>query len=196
MTTKKILSSVRVAPHRPLAVCVGPESKLFFVDGSVFPYKIIEVDCGELTRPSKKSSFTQTEEHPIYDMCCVKDELDRNLIITANGERGISAYTVADNIAIPGRLEWKNEGVIPGTELEMNACAVAADSHGRVFACDSGNRCIQLFSIDGEYVGEVLWAEIRGTPSAIKWYNDLSYLAITSYDSEKDTRCILIVKVE
>ena len=61
---------------------------------------------------------------------------------------------------------------------------------------DVYSRCIQLFSIDGEYLGEVLSAEIIGTPRAIRWYNNLSYLAITSHDYDNETRCILIVKVE
>ena len=194
--SESAVSSIDVAPHYPGALCVGPESMLFFVDGSAFPHKIFQLDCSVMPYEIRRSGFTQTEEYQIYDICCVKYRFNTNLIITANGERGITAYTMANTFVKTGCLEWKHEGVIPGTELEMNACAVAADSHGRVFVCDSANRCIQLFSIDGKYLGEVLWSEIRGTPSAIRWYNDLSCLAITSYDFENDTRCILIVKVE
>ena len=97
------------------------------MDDSAVPRKIIHLDYSKLP-DTRWGGFTQTEEHQIYDMCCVEHRRNTKLLITANGESGIRAYTVTT-----GRLEWKNEGVTPGTELEMDACAVAADSHGRVF---------------------------------------------------------------
>ena len=191
MTTEKKVQKLNVAPHHPGALCVGPGSKMFFVDCSAFPLKIFQLNFSKLPRPTRKSGFTQTKERQINDMCCVDHRRNTKLLITANGDSGISAYTVNT-----GSVEWKIEGVIPGTENRMNARAVAADSHGRVFVCDSSNRCIQLFSIDGKYLGEVLSADIIGTPIAIRWYKDLSYLAITTYDFDDDTRHILVVKVE
>ena len=192
MTTEKKVSSVNVEQrnYRPGVLCVGVESMLLFVDDSALPRKIIHLDCSKLP-DTRWDGFTQTEEHQIHDICFVRQPVNTKLLITANGESGISAYTVKT-----GCLEWKNKGVVPGTEQEMNACAVAADSHGRVFVCDSANKCIQLFSIDGAYLGKAFCAEIKGTPSEIRWYNGLSYLAVTSYDSENDTRCIVIVKIE
>ena len=194
MTKEKVIS-VDVAPHLPGTLCVGTGPMLFYVDRSAFPRKVFQLDCGNISDVAKESGFTQTEEHQIQDMCCMTHGLT-DLLITANGENGISAYTVANSITKNGCLEWEIKDVIPGTELKMNARAVAADSLGHIFVCDSANRCIQLFSIEGEYLGEMLWSDIRGAMSAIRWNNDLSYLAITSQDFGKDKRCILIVKVE
>lgn len=147
MTTEKKISSVNVEQrnYSSGALCVGLESMLFFVDDSALPLKIIHLDCSKVS-DTRWDGFTQTEEHQIYDICFVRQPVNTKLLITANGESGISAYTMST-----GSLEWKIEGVIPRTKKRMNARAVAADSHGRVFVCDSANKCIQLFSIDGAY---------------------------------------------
>ena len=61
----------------------------------------------------------------------------------------------------------------------MNACGVATDRRGHIFVCDGANECIQLFSTDGRYLGEVFRKQGRGRPDLIRWFEYVSRLVVT-----------------
>ena len=108
----------------------------------------------------------------IYDMCCTRylgD--DKNVVVATHGENGVFAYYTNANT-----LAWKAGGRFPGMSQEMNAYGVTMDGRGHLFVCDGNNCCVQMFSVDGRYLGPM---KIEGQVSRLfpKW---ISYSRSTS----------------
>ena len=57
-------------------------------------------------------------------------------------------------------------------ENEMEAWGVTADGCGHLYVSDWANECIQMFTIDGDYLGPVLkkGEQGLGTPGRILWF--------------------------
>ena len=159
-----------VTPCNPSALCVGPGSILFFVDE--LTSHIFQLDCSKIP-PARVVAFTPTQETKIYDLSYLTHQ-NKDLIITTNGESGVSAYRL-----YTGELQWNYMGTMPGTDKVMNACGVATDRRGHIFVCDSANKCIQLFSPDGRYLGEAFRKQGRGRPDQIRWFEHVSRLVVT-----------------
>ena len=138
--------------------------------------------------PARVRGFIPTQDTGIYDLCHLTHQ-NQELIITTSGESGISAYKPST-----GQLQWKNVGILAGSDRVMNACGVTADRRGRIFVCDSANECIQLFCSDGRYLGQVFRTHGRGRPDLIRWCENVSCLVVTLQSAGRWS--VHVIKVE
>ena len=164
---------------------MGPGIMLFFVDE--LTSDIFQLDCRKMP-PVRVACFTPTQETKIYDLCYLRHQ-NKDLVVTTNGKSGVSAYRL-----YTGELEWKNMGKMPGTEGVIDACGVATDGYRHIFVCDSANECIQLFSMDGRYLGEAFRKQGGSRPDQIRWFENASRLVVTYKFAGKWS--IHVIKVE
>ena len=92
-------------------------------------------------------------------MCCGQDG-DKNLLITAHGHRGVSAYN-----ANVDKLEWAVEGKVAGVKDSISPQGLTTDGRSHLFTCDKHNKCIRTFSLYGTYTGTFLG---NGRPALCK----------------------------
>ena len=69
------------------------------------------------------------------------------VVVTGCGDE-IFAYD-----ARSGEWKWGVEGKLEGMSEELVAHGVATDGIGHLFVGDQHNKCIQIFSVDGRYMG-------------------------------------------
>ena len=163
----KILLTYSVLPRVPTRLCSLPPSLLLYEDVTSVPHEIRWLDCSTATiKPADGVHVTKTQQRFIQDMCCVQVG-DKTLVVATSGFGGaIYAYNTAQNA-----IEWTVEGRLPGMRTNMKPHGVTTDGQGHLFVCDSDNKCIQMFSMDGEFMGSVLKEETQGFDqlAAICW---------------------------
>ena len=156
-----------VAPSKPGAMCRAKSDVLLF--GELHEYKVVRwLDCSKLPlKPYELMPKTKIEMLWSPDICYV-DDGDKQLIVAVDKSGQIHAYNSAT-----GKLEWvvENKGVecgrfptkrhvrlttTSGMEKAMAPEAVTADDRGHLFICDSRNRCVQVFTTHGVYLGAIL----------------------------------------
>ena len=120
------------------------------------------------------SDITQTDQGAIFDICCIQNET-KQLLITALGYKGVNAYNTSKE-----GLEWEVKGRVPCMKKILSAARVATNGHDQVIVCDDYNDCIQMFTVDGHYMGTVSVDSdtFLGTPSRIDWCKNTSSLAV------------------
>ena len=84
-----------VTPCNPSALCLGAGSMLFFVDE--LTSHIFQLDCSKMP-PARVVAFTQTQKTKIYDLSYFTHQ-NKDLIVTTNGESGVSAYCIPGNFS-------------------------------------------------------------------------------------------------
>ena len=80
-----------------------------------------------------------------------------------------------------GNIEWSVEEMNAKMKDKFKPTSVTADTNGRIFVCDFGNGCIQIFSEkDGRYVGSLLKKGEQGLgfPKLIRWNKDRNILVV------------------
>ena len=124
--------------------------------------------------PMAGSDITQTDQGAIFDICCIQNETNQ-LLITALGYKGVNAYNTSKE-----GLEWEVKGKVPCMKRILNAARVATNGRDQVIVCDDYNDCIQIFTVDGHYMGTVSVDNdtFLGTPSRIDWCKNTSSLAV------------------
>ena len=62
----------------------------------------------------------------------------------------------------------------------MRARGIAADEQGHLYVCDADNKCVQMFSLNGDYLGSVLryGEQNLGIPNRICWCHKMSSLVV------------------
>ena len=152
------IHSQSVAPHQPLRLCAMSESTLLYIDHSKIPLKVHRLNCRTLppiSPPEYKSLYLSKEMW--WDMCFVREQNKKLLIVSSVGMNGIEAYNT-DRCS----LEWKGE--IHG----MQKCAVASDGHGHIFVCgktQANNYIHMLSASDGKPSGMFNWRRGAGLGS-------------------------------
>ena len=182
-----------MAPHQPHRLATStssPEVLLYvdqrrrardvrYLDFSTFPPKASNMKTIRLTDSS--------QDFWLYDTCCIPQG-DDQLIITSFGSNGIYAFD-----ARTGNIKWKAFEHVPGMQCSLRARGIATDENGHLFVCDADNRCVQMFSLDGDYLGSVLryGEENMGIPNRICWCQKRSSFVVVH--QEKNGRCYVDV---
>ena len=109
----------------------------------------------------------------IKDICFFKENNKEIVICLYRGLKGIYARNWSN------QLLWSVDGAISGQQ-EIVCVSVATNGHGHLFVCDDGNKCIQLFSTDGLYIGRLVKAGEHGLgePRLVRWCKKSSSLVI------------------
>ena len=153
---------------------------LLYEDVSKYPLAVRWLDCNTSPpQPASGINVTHTQQIQVWDMCFVKHG-DNELLITTRGKGGgVYGYNTGTN-----KLEWIVKGQLYGMKKNICAEAITTDECGHLFVCDTKNVCIQMFSLDGTYLGCALQAgeQDLGGPWRIRWCKGTSSLAGGSYE--------------
>ena len=177
-----------VEPCQPYRICSvpGDRSALLFIDVSEEGYKTFKVHFDEehqqLQHTKANAKLVQFVDL-IYDMC-YSTYKGKEFIVVTRGSDGMYCYNLKT-----GNIEW---GVKGGsrpspTSQPMILCGLTTDGRGRLFVCDSGNSCIQMFSIpDGKYLDALVRAggEELGILHLVSLCKESSSLIVTHKLSE------------
>ena len=156
-----------VEPHEPIALCALSATTLVYSDSSRLVKDIRWLDCrGAVPKPGHFIHSTCGHQDVIWDMCCLLDQDSKQLIVTARGPEGLSAFSNVRS----GRLEWNMKGELPGMKHSMCAEGVTTDGRGHIYVCDVRNKYIYMFTTAG--FKKVIWKDTEGTlgrPLRIQW---------------------------
>ena len=148
--TKSVNNCV-VTPHRPgrLSSLSTTTPFLLYENQSLHMREVHWLDCS--TSPpvvARNPNVTHAHQGQILSMCSAETNGSVVLITTRDVDGGIYSYN-----AKTSKLLWTAVGKFPGMKENLNIVSVTTDQKGHVFACDNSNRCIQMFTIDGTYLG-------------------------------------------
>ena len=103
-------------------------------------------------------------------MCFLKSK-DKEYFVTTNGYKGVFSYSAG---ADGEDAEWKMKGKLPGMRKESSLWGATTDGRGHLLVCDTENRCIQMLSSDGKYLGAIFTEGEQGLgqPWRIHWCKD------------------------
>ena len=149
---KKTLS---VAPFKPGRLCTSASSVLLHIDSRKSSEIVRWLDCS--TYPPNRfrvTHLTSPEGAAVVsaqDVCYVA-HAGKQILLTTHYMEGVRAFNTATD-----SLEWTIKGrFAAGMKLPMNARGITADRNGRVFVCDVNNHCVEMFSLDGRFLGNVM----------------------------------------
>ena len=164
----RVIQSYSMVPYEPEEMCTSSSSPstILYQDVSQRTHKIRWLDCSTLPPKPAGEITTSYDGACIWPMCCVNDMV----VVTGCGD-GIFAYD-----ARSGELKWRVEGKLEGMSQELVACGVATDKRGHLFVGDQHN--IQVFSLDGRYMGPLATGTSLGEPWGVIWCEDLSSLVV------------------
>ena len=73
-----------------------------------------------------------------------------------------------------GSLEWHVDGPVGNVTQNIDTGEVTSDGSDYVFLCNNAGLCLQMFSADGAYIGDVVRndEEDFGRPTLVSWNNN------------------------
>ena len=183
-----------MAPIRPGCLAT-PVSSLVYQDQR--DNDLIHNNVGLLHCKSKRLEVTDVKINPhlkvpwdlvLYDMISCVTLTGDQLIIKSFGSPGICAWHL-----FTGKIRWQVKGRLAGMRNWMTTRGIDTDGRGHLFVCDTANQCIQLFSLNGDYLGVLLRSgeQYLGTPFGIRWCC-MTGSAIVLHHRNQD-RCYLSV---
>ena len=185
--------SHHVTPHHPgrLATRVSSPKLLLYHDQGSRAVAIGFLDCN--TNPPKTTNvikipqFKESQNLELQDMISCVTVTSDQLIIKSFGSGGICA-----SHKLSGEIRWEIKGRLPGMDKWMAARGIDTDGLGHLLVCDTANLCIQMFSLNGDYLGVLLRSEEQdlGTPFRIRWCHVTSSAVVLHH---RHNRCCISV---
>ena len=171
--------SYSTSPVLPASTCAVSCTTLAYLDSSSKPRRIQLLDCSKM--PVKATGKIQTEGNDVWNMTAVS--IGGCLLLVTAGKittPAIGGGSKPENVGNEihaydvnqGKLVWITKGKLPGMVKELCAEALASDGQNLLFACDTNNSCVQMFSADnGRYLGCFLreGEQSLGKPKLIRW---------------------------
>ncbi len=150
----EVLRNISVAPNRPLRFSKTPASMLLYAytDDDETP----AIDCveGALQEPRCEGMYWEKQEGFMKEYCFLPDGQKTLVVyITRGGER-LQAEKYQDG-KFP--LEWRTS--CRGSKCDPKLSHLAFDKENNIWATDLNNKCVQLFTRDGNYLGAILQFE-------------------------------------
>ena len=130
---------------------VANNTNLMLIDLSknTHELKVLDLDSNSpVPRPVRKTG-KKLQRVGIFGFCHVKDN-GKDLLAVTLGAKTLSVYNLKS-----GDLVWSVEGELPDMK-EMAPMGVLNNGRGQLCVSDRNNQCLQLFSIDGQYLGTML----------------------------------------
>ena len=126
----------------------------------------------------------------VTDMCLIRNKDTGDMIFFLACSKAVSARKK------DGLLLWSFSGASAGMEVDINPASITVDQEKqKLYVCDSANRCIQIISTDGVYLGSLVkyYESGLGTPDLIRWYRQVESLLIVH---QKDiTKYLSVLKL-
>ena len=125
------------------------------------------------------------------DMCLMRDKDKDDMIFFLACPKAVSAWNQDD------RLLWSFSGAPTGMGLDINPTSITVDQEEqKLYVCDLANRCIQIISTDGVYLGSLVKSGKYGLGrlKLLRWCTDTDSLLIVhrkAYDNH-----VSVVKVQ
>ena len=180
----KIVHRFSTEPHTPERICWCYPNQVMFLCATGFNFgEVRQVQCGS-SQPTMRIEVAHvTLQHRVHDMCCIKLDSRRTLLVLARGDEGVWAYNVETD-----QLSWHVKGKPPGMQRNMSAQGITVAYRPVVYGspanycyvCDDKNFCVHMLSSTGEYTGRVSNAfEGLGGPWRIRCSSVLETLFVT-----------------
>ena len=175
LNLNELVLSHSVAPHHPGPMCTTSPSSLLFVDLTEQLREVKALDCST-SHPKAATSMnvSSIRLNGLLNLCYVKDR-NKHLVITTHDWKAVSAYDVTS-----GELEWTVKGnILPGMN-EIAPCGVLTDGRSHLLVSDLRNAALQMFSLDGKYLGAAISAGEQGlgSPWFFNWCDQISCFAV------------------
>ena len=126
-------------------------------------------------------------QQDIRETCFAKLGEKQFLVVTS--DEGLSAYDIHT-----GTKEWQINNQLSGLEKDAILSGVTSDEFGHFFACDENNNCLQIFTIEGVYVGAVFFGQNVGTPRCALYCNKTKNIVIF-HDSCGKSNSVTVVNI-
>ena len=170
-----------VFPQQPRCLTSCPPSTLLFENSASF-----QVSCLDYKVDGSSPGTVLNIPHEDYfsSMFCVTEsETNRKFLVTSHYYSGrVFAYNMET-----GAEEWSLPSDIPGATTTMQSCGITTDGNGHLFVCDINNSCIQMFDMNGGYIGVLLSGGEQGigNPKWAGWCDDSHSLIVAHVKNEK-----------
>ena len=162
--------------HQPSRMCTLSPTVLLYEDRRRTPCEIRWLDCSASPpKPVAGKSVTFTKQDAIWDMCCVKDNDDEDLLVTTRGYVGIFAYKLKTDERV-----WRVKGrraTKKGKEIGVES--ITTDGRGHLFVCGL-DECVWIFSTSGNFLATLMRQKSLDTvqPWSISWCRETSSLIV------------------
>ena len=162
--------------HLPSRMCTLSPTILLYEDRRRTPCEIRWLDCSASPpKPVAGKSVTFTKQDAIWDMCCVKDNDDEDLLVTTRGYVGIFAYKLKTDERV-----WRVKGrraTKKGKEIGVES--ITTDGRGHLFVCGL-DECVWIFSTSGNFLATLMRQKSMDTvqPWSISWCGETSSLIV------------------
>ena len=175
-----VMQSFSVAPGQPDGLTTPSNGVLFYADLSATPSKIRRLEWTEDHSRLESGSFVSLPQANIAHNICFAQYAAEPLVVVTCGvpeafPGGIFGYNAKTK-----KVKWQVEGELAGMTESLNAQGITTDGQGHLFVSDDNNRCIQMFDLDGKYLGAVLEEGDYdlSDPLALTWCRGLSSLVV------------------
>ena len=182
-----VLLSFPVAPFLPETICAESASTLLFVYKSETCTKVRSLVCSD-GDPKLSASIPRARINylRVSDMRCITLK-ERELLILAG-------HGVVESYDKDSKLVWRIDESLLSVTHKFDPCRLATDGRGHLFALDSNNDYVQMFSVDdGSYLGTVFLEGGIENITAMTWCDQTSSLIV--FGKRGDTSCIEIFKI-
>ena len=162
--------------HQPSRMCTLSPTVLLYEDRRRTPCEIRWLDCcASPPKPVAGKSVTFTKQDAVWDMCCVKDNDDEDLLVTTRGYVGIFAYKLKTDERL-----WRVKGrraTKKGKEIGVES--ITTDGRGHLFVCGL-DECVWIFSTSGNFLATLMRQKSLDTvqPWSISWCRETSSLVV------------------
>ena len=160
-------------------MCTSSPTSLLFVDRSENPCCVRLLNC--TSKPPKcHTLIICTRDRDSLDICHIQHG-DRNVLLNVYSKKGITAYDMQTNTP-----KWMVKGKLGGMTSDLDAWGITTDGYGHLFICDWANSSVQMFTVDGVYLGPVLkeGEQGLGTQGRIHWCKSLSSFVVAHKKKE------------
>ena len=177
---QKIVLDFTTAPRQPVKLSSLSPTSLMYLDSS--SSSLVPLDCHS-SPPSHGPARGKLPKDEVTDMCCVNGK-DSKLVIIVFKDGKLCAFNV-----LSSKLQWQAKQEMPHPQVSqqpLKAVGVTTDGRGNLFVSDLGNKWVQRFSLDGKYLGRVVYfyniqqPNIVNPISHIRWVNKYSSLIVAS----------------
>ena len=188
--------SLHLAPFKPVRMYSPNPSVLLFQDWSTEGQDVKWLDVTNIEEAPEytceKTIHTgKMPKDQAFFMCCVNNN-SKKLLILVTRSKELYAFNVDED-----KLEWEVKDKLSSSDQQFGAVGLTADERGHIFVCDSHSRCVQMFSVDGEYLGLVLKEGAHGMGTLtglIQWFETTSSLIVTHTRDQQ--KYISVIKLE
>ena len=171
--------------QQPSRMCRLSSTVLLYEDRRRTPCEVRWLDCSASPpKPVAGKSVTFTKQDAIWDMCCVKNNDDEDLLVTTRGYVGMFAYKLKTDErvwSVKGRRASKK-----GKEIGVES--ITTDGLGHLFVCGL-DECVWIFSTSGNFLATLMRQKSLDTVQSwsVSWCREISSLVV-AHTTAKDKK--------